>query len=264
MEVLKNINYDKELDNSEATHVIVGVLYGGTAIFDFTHSNDAMDKEWSAKGSLKAALEKINPQIADIGAKGSLEYGNDKNESSKQVKCTYTGDYDFTSLPTNLDEAVRACKEIFSETNKTPNVAQKIWLAPLSQLTNKVQSLSADIDENLINQCIKINEQVTSVIAEANDLKKLSEHKGYIPIVQKLVKFLDIVQEQNLNIKKELKNIVWNIKHNKMNESNLTDLLSKVKSQRFRPSSLETWLEKQKNTVASLGAFHEFCVSQNA
>ena len=88
--VLRNIQFDEELENNGATHIVAKIQYGAFGVFDFSKTWESLEKKNEAGGKLKGYLDsKVTGGFVGGSVSGSLDFNDNELEASEDFKCTY-------------------------------------------------------------------------------------------------------------------------------------------------------------------------------
>eukprot|EP00092_Neocalanus_flemingeri_P003730 GFUD01004010.1.p1 GENE.GFUD01004010.1~~GFUD01004010.1.p1 ORF type:complete len:2638 (-),score=679.59 GFUD01004010.1:412-8325(-) len=253
MEMITKLEYPEVFDQADATHVVVGVQYGAKAVFDFRKSFDTEKAKLEAGGSLKAQIDKI-PMVT-VGVEGVGQYQTNETDSNENIHCKYSGDFEMDRLPTNLKEAVHIYQELPSKLseNDSKAVPMVAWLLPISELDNKHQKISRELDEQLMKKCIKLNEELDELMARTNDLRTNDTVQKFPSLLKKLDTFCStILDTVDTKIKKKLKDLIPEVRYGRKDTGGITNLLEETYSSNYSPSRLQEWIDVKKQEVAFL------------
>eukprot|EP00092_Neocalanus_flemingeri_P029352 GFUD01031864.1.p1 GENE.GFUD01031864.1~~GFUD01031864.1.p1 ORF type:complete len:2619 (-),score=690.50 GFUD01031864.1:716-8572(-) len=253
MEIITNPEYPEVFDQADATHVVVGVQYGAKAVFDFRKSFNTEKAKLEAGGSLKAQIDKI-PTVT-VGVEGGGQYQTNEADSNENIHCKYSGDFEMDRLPTNLKEAVHIYQELPSKLseNDSKAVPMVAWLLPISELDNKHQKISRELDEQLMKKCIKLNEELDELMARTNDLRTDDTVQKFPSLLKKLNTFYStILDTVDTTIKKKLKDLIPEVRSGRKDTGGITNLLEETYSSNYSPSRLKEWIDVKKQEVAFL------------
>ena len=253
MEMIKNIEYPEVFDKADATHVVVGVQYGGKAIFDFQKSFDTVEAKLDAEGSLKAQIDKI-PKVS-IGVEGSGKYQRNETNTDENILCKYSGDFEMDQLPTSLKEAVHIYQELpkkLSE-NDTKAVPIVAWLLPIAELDSNHQKTCIDIDKPLLDKCIKFNEDMNELKASTNDIRTGDIIQKFPSLLEKLNTFYSkILDPVDTTVKKELRALIPEVRYGRKYAYSIANLIEMIYSSNYSPARLQKWIDVKKQEIAFL------------
>lgn len=256
-EVLRNIQFDDELEKKGATHVVAKIQYGAFGVLDFTKTWESLAKKNEAGGKLSGYLDsKVSSGFVGGSVNGSLEFNDKELEVSEDFECKYTGSIPITKMPYDYKSALQTIQEILSQVkdNTFDQVPMKIILLPLTSLNNKYKNLKSDITQTLLSKCLDINQEVSELLQKANDLKDDSTVHKYPSFMKKVIRFHEIVNELDANMKKELGELIVKIREGK-EDSVLTEFLKSMKNQKI--DHLNQWLSAKNLDKSKLYKFFE-------
>lgn len=167
----------------DATHVVVGVQWGGNVFISVEDSNYEGSEYQSVQGSLSAKLEML---FASVSVGGSVSVNETlKNEVSKYSFEIY-GDILPAEMPVTLVDAVALMKssaKLLTDGNLGKGKAMSYTLLPLDfyrQLLGveaKINSILRSINELTIEKCVKWFDDTNFVGQKVSDL--LTDRKNY-------------------------------------------------------------------------------------
>jgi len=254
MEVLDKPEYPEIFKNDDATHVIVGVQYGGKAIFDFQKTFNTETEKCDAEGNLKAQIEKI-PTVS-IEVEGGGKYENNKTDQDTDIHCKYSGDFEVDQLPTTLDDAIQVYKDLPSKLseNDSKAVPMVAWLTPISYFYGEhQQKIATEIDEILLKKCFKFNAEMNDLMATTADLKNENIVQKFPSLLGHLdVFYSTILDPVDTTIKLKLKEIIPETRHGRKDASCIKHLLEEMYQSSYSPPRLKKWLDIKKEEISFL------------
>ena len=214
-----------------------------------------MKKE--AGGKLEGALDsKLTGGFIGGSVKGSLDFNDNEKKVSEGFKCTYIGNVPVTNLPNDYQSAIQAVQEILTkvETKDYTPIPQKIWLQPLSHFSDEYKNVKADIEQSLLSKCLQLNEQVTKLLQDANDLADDSTVRHYPHFWKKAQNFLTKVGDLDLDIKWNIGELIVEVRKGN-DDSGLREFLDNIQKRSFNIADLNQWLSKKNIDKSHLSKF---------
>uniref|UniRef100_A0A3B4Y8C9 SNTX thioredoxin-like domain-containing protein n=1 Tax=Seriola lalandi dorsalis TaxID=1841481 RepID=A0A3B4Y8C9_SERLL len=137
----KHIGYSESFENIQATHVVIGILYGANAFFAFDSDKVDASNVQEIQGRMEAVIKKI-PSV-EISGQGAVQLTDEENAITNNFSCRFHGKYQIPQM-----------------IGKEKAVPMTIWLvqltnfyfrAPQMAADNKQVSLFPRIKKNLYN-----------------------------------------------------------------------------------------------------------------
>ncbi|XP_066530961.1 stonustoxin subunit alpha-like [Hoplias malabaricus] len=233
----------KKLEETDATHVVVGVLYGADAIMEFQQTaSDASDKQ-KIQGNLHVMIKKI-PSV-EISGDGSLKMDDDDKKKVQNFSCTFFGDFDLKENPSTFEEAVKVYKELPTLLGKKGEkaVPVKVWLYPLSRFNNRESKLKKLIAEALVSEVEKVMDDFHQAEKRTNNLLEKSKGIKAADLVDKLEQFQSSRRVFAVEFLKKMAVLIPQIRGGTVKETTLKDLLMSLNKSGFSGREMKQWLD---------------------
>ncbi|XP_037044137.1 neoverrucotoxin subunit beta-like [Bradysia coprophila] len=182
----KFINQDI-LKKIDATHVVVGIEWGGNVIVSVEDYNSENKDKQTVQGSLGGKLEML---VGSISVNGEVSIDEQELKQFSQFSFELYGDVLPTELPTTLVEAIvmmKSVPKLLTQGNDGKGKALAYHLLPISvyrqllSLEAEMNSLVASIDESTINSCVKLFEEIDIIGLKIKDLSiEANNFQNYI------------------------------------------------------------------------------------
>ncbi|XP_042561307.1 stonustoxin subunit beta-like [Clupea harengus] len=236
-------------DKTDATHVVSAVLYGADALMEFQEMASDDSKKQEIQGNLTVMIKKI-PSI-EISGDGSLKMDDEDKKKVKNFSCKFHGDFYLKELPSTYEEAVKVYKELPSLLGeKWENaVPVKVWLYPLSKLTNTESKLKKMISERLVSLVEKVMDDFHQAEVRTNDLLKSSKEIKAEEIVHKLEEFQSSLRVFTTELLRKMRDLIPAIREGNMEETALRDLLKSQDASGFSVKEMEQWLDGKETEI---------------
>ncbi len=98
-----------------ATHVVVRILYGAEAIFEFEEDVEASMDKREKQAELRAQVDHLPNVVAEVGGSAGGRTSEGMSNKKEAIKCSFFGDIKLTATPVNYGDAVKLCKELPSK-----------------------------------------------------------------------------------------------------------------------------------------------------
>ncbi|XP_066531645.1 verrucotoxin subunit beta-like [Hoplias malabaricus] len=233
------------LEVTDATHVVVGVLYGADAIMEFQQTaSNALDKK-EIQGDLHVMIKKI-PSI-EISGDGSLKMDDDDKKKVQNFSCKCFGDFDLKENPSTFEEAVKVYKELPTLLGEKEEkaVPVKVWLYPLSKLINTESQFKTMITEEQVSEVEKVMDDFHQAEKRTNDLLEKSKGIKAADLVDKLEQFQSSLRAFTVQFLKKMAALIPEIRGGTMKETTLKDLLMSLNKSGFSGREMKQWLDEK-------------------
>ncbi|XP_031419342.1 cytolytic toxin-alpha-like [Clupea harengus] len=234
---------------TDATHVVTQVLYGADAFMEFQEMASDDSKKQEIQGNLTVMIKKI-PTI-EISGDGSLNMDDQDKKKVKNCSCKFNGDFYLKDLPSTFEEAVKVYKELPSLLGEKGEkaVPVKVWLYPLSKLSNTESKLKRMITDTLVSQLEKVMDEFHQAEVRTNDLLKSSKEIRAKDIVRKLKTFQNSLRFFTAQFLRKMSVLIPAIRGGNMEETALRDLLKSRDASGFSGKEMEQWLDGKETEI---------------
>ncbi|XP_047130372.1 interferon-induced very large GTPase 1 [Hydra vulgaris] len=236
------------------THFVAGILFGCNCniVFEEKIRNNTLKNEqvhlMSSILNQIAFCGKIDPSL-----NSAINYSN-------KICCKIYSDVKLNENVSTWGEAITMCgslqSKLFSELwedtcSVSIGVPIKLFLLPKQVINSNFNLITyspiitRDVSEILSNQVKNIIETLNMAINMSSDLKKNQEKSKFdgFSIFGKIDFFIDYVKTYNKCFQKVIKEIVLNIRTEKIEEQALTDIINDHNVSIFSESALLNWIE---------------------
>ncbi|KAJ6623035.1 Stonustoxin subunit beta, partial [Pseudolycoriella hygida] len=166
------------LANIEATHVVVGIQWGGNVFVSVEDTNYENEEHQNIQGSLGGKLSFL---FGSISAEGEVKLNDTERNEFNKFSFELYGDVLPTITPTNLVEAIVAMKNssrLLVDGNGGRGKAMSYHLLPITvfrdhmKVESQLNSYLQRIDDSTINACMRLFEEMEIVEEKIYDLMK--------------------------------------------------------------------------------------------
>ncbi|XP_031419303.1 stonustoxin subunit beta-like [Clupea harengus] len=236
-------------DKTDATHVVSGVLYGADALMEFQETASDNSRREEIEGNLDLMIKKI-PSFS-IEGQGSLKMNDDDSRMVQNFRCKFYGDIQLKELPSTFLEAIDVYKMLPSLLGDKGEkaVPVKVWLYPLSKLTNTESKLKRLISETLVSAVEKVMDDLHLAEVRTNDLLKSSTEIKAEEIVHKLEEFQSRLRVFTTEFLRKLSDLIPAIRGGDLEETALRDLLKSQDASGFSGKEMEQWLDGKESEI---------------
>ena len=192
------ISHPEILDEASATHVVVGIEYGGKITMEFAQEVTKKEEPLQLQDELKMFVERLH---------GVVSSRTIDTVNSQKIACQVYSDFPVEEYPSTYEEAVKFYKKLPSLTGKDEiGVPAKIYLLPLDNLRctlKRKKRLEArkGIRVDLIGKASDNIEQLLSVLTEWKDLEG---EDSFPSLKRQLTLFMEMVQNYTTYFKKKI------------------------------------------------------------
>ena len=192
------------LEEIDATHVVVGIQWGGNVIISVEDTNYDDQDQQIIEGNLNVHLQLLATQIS-----GSATVKIDEKQRNALGKYSFEiyGDIVADTVPQTLIDAVvfmKSAPKMLLDGNKGKGKAMKYSLLPISLLRQifkvdaKIKVISNKIDEATVDSSTKLFDDMNTVEQKFNDiLDEMKDYEKYISN-KKVQEFKSLNQEYKI------------------------------------------------------------------
>ncbi|XP_016335940.1 verrucotoxin subunit beta-like [Sinocyclocheilus anshuiensis] len=241
----ENIIHQLVFDNDTATHVVTAVLYGADACFVFDREVSSDENKNTVEGEVNAALDKL--KFISVDVKISLKMNDAQKNAVQKFTCTFYGDFQLPSNPTNFEDALKVFTDLpkLLGEKKELAVPLRVWLYPLDKLHSRASKLQKDISMDLILETESVVESLNTAEMRCRDLLKDSPASSFTAFHDTILQMKQNCYKYKLKLTKRLGSLLPNIRGDVMKETALNELLQEHEESPFRRSDLAEWLKER-------------------
>ena len=155
----------------EATHVVVGVLYGANAYFVFEREITNTEDYNKVRGKLELCVSVF---VASVSAGVELGVEHTSMIDTTTIKCTYHAEgFSSKAAGTSLkyEDAVKLFRELPSFLTKESVIPQKVWLLPLSYVPDTVgREVLQKVSSHYVDEAMKMIDNLTQAMSHVDEL----------------------------------------------------------------------------------------------
>lgn len=250
MEQIKGIQYPDVLEDSDATHVVTGVIYGSDAFFVFDRTVMLEEKNCDIHGKVEAMV-KVFSGISGSGS-GSVSSKTTQREEVEKLNCTFYGDLILESNPSSYAEAIKLYGELPALVLKGDSVAKEVYMYPISALDSRQQKIIRTIDQVLITKVEEVMEFIHDIEIQCKDLKKCDECFKFCDINSQITKFLSLLKEFKMEFVEKLSELLPKIRGTGAEEKDLADLVLSIHKSPFNSKELTSYVKRKGKELSQL------------
>jgi hypothetical protein len=227
-----------------ATHVVVKVMYGCEAFFEFTRSIGEEETKHVVHAEMRTALNGI-PK-AGGGAGVGISYARTNKKKTESYSCNYHGDYSIDPKPTTFDEAIQAYKKLNDESTKKSPKSLIACIVPLIDVI-KFYGLELhdpiprthQVDSHLLSKAHNLLKKLRKTTLK---LKELAEHAACTRLEclkDQVNYFADVSTEIEMRFKTHIFKLIPGIRSCSCNENELKKAIKDGETEFSKKVNLE-------------------------
>ncbi|KAF1373477.1 hypothetical protein PFLUV_G00239270 [Perca fluviatilis] len=236
------------IKKSSATHVVTGILYGANAFFVF----DSEKVESSSVQDIQVSMEAaVNLLLVKAEAKTKVQLTEEQKTLTKNLSCTFYGDYILDRNPATFEDAVKAYEQLphlLGEKGEKA-VPVKIWLMPLKNFHSEGAELMREIKDRLVSKAEYVLDDLKEKEIRCND--SLEEKVvGQFPLIrEELSTFQKLCGSYASKLQQALAKTLPSIREGKEDESSLDQLFEDREKSPFSQEKLTKWLDRKEREI---------------
>ncbi|XP_037611207.1 stonustoxin subunit beta-like [Sebastes umbrosus] len=243
----KHVEYSEYFQNIEATHVVIGILYGANAFFVFDSDKIDSSNVQEIQGSMEAVIKKI-PSI-DIAGRGAVQLTSEENDITNSFSCKFHGDFFLTSNPTTFEDAVQTYQQLPQMMGKENAVPMTVWLVPLVHFYSEAPKLMADSSSPILRKVRNTLEDMRQLEMRCNDSLEDDIVKLFPQIRKVLSNFQNICNDYMINLQRTIAKNLQSIRSGEEDESEMLKLFEENLRSPFNIDSLNKWMECKEREI---------------
>ncbi|XP_077391239.1 stonustoxin subunit alpha-like isoform X1 [Festucalex cinctus] len=238
----------KVIEDSKATHVVTGILFGANAVFVFDSEKLESSSVQDLQGEMQAVIKKIPTFTIEGDAK--IKLTEDQQNLTNRFTCTFFGDLILEKNPANFVQAVETYCELPKLLGDADNNAPVlVWLYPLSKLYDNSAKLISNLSVSLSRKILQAMEDENEVKMRCNDSLFSSAALGFPTLRKNVSSFQKLCSFYKNAIQLEMSNTLPSIRDGKEDESVLTKFLDDREKSPFRQEHLSKWLDNKERDI---------------
>uniref|UniRef100_A0A3Q1G3H6 Neoverrucotoxin subunit alpha-like n=1 Tax=Acanthochromis polyacanthus TaxID=80966 RepID=A0A3Q1G3H6_9TELE len=241
-------------DNTSATHVVTGILYGANAFFVFDSEKLEASSVHTTEAGMQAMIKKI-PSF-DFEAKVDTKLTNEEKSLAQKFSCKFYGDFILESNPATFEDAVKTYVQLpkmLGEKEKT-GVPLKATLTPLKNFDFTVNELKGEICMRLLRKAQDTLEGMNEIEMRCNDSLDDKVVENFPQIYKSLRRFHDLCSDYTDVLQRVMAKKFPAIRAGKEDDVSLEKLFDDRQKSPFSQNNLSTWLEEKEKEINIIGS----------
>ncbi|XP_051808949.1 uncharacterized protein LOC127535327 [Acanthochromis polyacanthus] len=250
-----NVKHPDVFEQSLATHVVAGILYGAQAFFVFDREVSEKENHQDIQGNLKVMIKKI--PCFSIEGEGSLKMEDKDTTNVEKFSCKFHGDFSLVKNPVSYQEAVEVYQSLptLLGANGEKAVPMKVWLLPLTSLDSSAAKLVRQISIRLVQEVQSVLEDFSELEMRINDALRSTTVQQFPQIGEKIKGFKEMCSEFKLEFQRTLAKKLPSIRGGGEEEAELAEILKKRHSSPFNSKNLNEWMDCKEREIFILKSF---------
>ena len=249
------ISHPNVLEESDATHAVVGIQYGGMVLMKFAQEVTKEESSEKLEPKLKALVEKLKWLVA-LGVNADVNGTTHGATQTETIKVQVFSDFPAEKYPSTYEEAISFCENLPSLTGIDKiGIPVIVYLRPLKSLgctlrENRYEARKGISDVLIDKACANI-EYLQSVLAECQDL---IEEDNFPTLKEQLKLFVQKVQEYTAFFQSKISQLIGDtLAGNDAFDAFLDEQEASV----FSHAKLTKWLDEMKEKMKTLQGIME-------
>lgn len=232
----------------DATHVVVGIQWGGNVFISVEDSNSTQRDQQLVEGHLGGKLEFL---MNSISVNGSVKLDNKEISEFGKFNFELYGDILPTETPATLIDAVKLMKSsssMLTEGNSGKGKAMSYYLLSIGifrELLNfegEVNTVLKSVDSLTINSCVQLFEDLEDVERKIGELmlnRKAFERYVVKEKLECIVHMANDYDNYKKKLTQELGEILIAVRSGNATVSTLLDTMRKARQDKLSPSNID-------------------------
>ncbi|XP_070708325.1 neoverrucotoxin subunit beta-like [Pempheris klunzingeri] len=239
------------IENSVATHVVTGILYGANAFFVFDSEKVKSSSVQDIEGSMEAVIKKI-PSF-NVEGKVEIKLTEEEEALTKKFSCKFYGDFILESNPATFVNAVKTYVDLpkLLGENGENGVPLTVWMMPLKNLHSEAAEMTNEISVGLTKKVQDALEDLKEIGMRCNDCLSDSVVKSFPQIQKKLLTFQKLCNYYASNIQQTMAEILPSARNGEEVERSAEQVLfsDSGDSSPFSHEKLSRWLDHKEREI---------------
>ncbi|CAF0787981.1 unnamed protein product [Adineta steineri] len=240
-------------DNSDVTHVVIGIKWGANVAATFERIVEKHDDVERIEGKLAATFAK---PTFNISGDADLKHSNGQKTDLESLTVSFSGDVLIESCPSTIDGVMEVYQKVPSMIKSlNDGKGQQLTfilcslkhIAEMTESERKITRMVKEVSEQVVDQIEDIFEQMNDEQRKLNDYSdKINPWKEFLPrqwfdLVKK--KLSDFKKEE-LKLKRELSTLLVDIRSNSADESKMIELIDNFSKHPCSSESTEKFFDE--------------------
>lgn len=243
----KHVEYSELFENIQATHVVIGILYGANAFFVFDSDKADSSNVQDIQGSMEAVIKKI-PSV-EISGRGAVQLTSEETAITNNFSCKFHGDFFLASNPTTFEDAVQTYQQLPQMMGKENTVPMTVWLVPLTNFYSKAPKLVADSSTPILRKVRNTLEAIRQLEMRCNDSLEDKIVTMFPQIKKKLSNFQKFCNNYMLNLRQTIAKKLLSYRSGEEDESSLLKVFEDNLNSPFNIDNLNEWMECEEREI---------------
>nr|BAM74460.1 hrtoxin-b subunit [Hypodytes rubripinnis] len=243
----KHVEYSELFENIQATHVVIGILYGANAFFVFDSNKVDSTNVQEIQGQMEAVIKKI-PSV-EISGKGAVTLTSEESDITNGFSCEFHGDFFLTSNPTTFEDAVQTYQQLPQMMGKENAVPMTVWLVPMVNFYSEAPKLMADSSTPVLRKVRNTLEAIVKVQMRCNDALDDPIVKLFPQVRKKLSNFQNFCDDHKLKLQATIAKKLLAIRSGDEDESAILNVFEENLQSPFNIESLNQWMDFEEREI---------------
>ena len=210
LEQIKEIQYPDVLEDTNATHIVTGVLYGSDAFFVFDRTITSEERHCDIHSHMEALVNAIPGVKALLGITRSVSLSskNVQKEDMEKISCTCYSDLVLESCPSSYAEVIEVYGKLPALVRNSDSIPKVVHLCPLSKLNGRHQKNIRTINNGLISKVEEVMEFIHDIEIQSKDLRKSDECFKFCDMDSQISTFLSLLKEFQMDFVERLSELL--------------------------------------------------------
>ena len=253
-ELTGSVNSRIKATTHQATHVVVGVLYGASAYFVFEREIKQDEDYNKVKGSLELSIGVL---VAKVSVGAELEVELRSKIDTTAIKCTYHTEgfnSDASAASLNFEDALKKFKELPSFIDDKSVVPQRVWLIPLSFVPGIISDTKVlqRVSSHYSDSALKIMDDLVQAVSQVDDLANDVICSKFEFYKTKFIKAKEKILQFREKCAFDFVTALADVRRGRANEDGLAEIIKGYYSSPFSNSRLQLWFDTKERELRFL------------
>ncbi|KAM4599466.1 neoverrucotoxin subunit alpha-like isoform 1-T2 [Fundulus diaphanus] len=236
-------------EESCATHVVTGILYGANAFFVFDSEKLDSNSVQNIEGTMHVVIKKF-PKFS-VEDKVGIKLSEEEKAASSKFTCKFYGDFILDKNPVTFEDAVKTYAKLpgLLGENGENAVPLKVWLTPLKDLEPSAAELKEEISIGVLRKAGIYLESIREIEMRCSEAQQEKEVRSFPQIHKKFNLFENLCKDNIAMLRQKMQEKIPLIREGKEDETSLESLFDQQENSPFSPKSLDSWLDNAEREI---------------
>ena len=232
------------LSRCEATHVVVGLIYGRESFFVFDKKIDVDSWKEDQRGELQQELQTIVKGMTS----NTMQTIPDKDKVN--IHCSFYGKFLTRVNTSSFDNAFECFRKIVDNSETSLQVIPlQVQLLPLTFFDVNALDLGIELTAPVTKAIVHMIDELHDITLKCNSFIQKDMSKQFTGMLQQVMEFREFVKQYESQLLSSIAEIQPRVCSGELEESRLQEYATHHQTSPFSFKTLSTWLKNKEREI---------------